>query len=129
MYYTSGRSPALSGTTLFHAVNSVWADNSGHAIEGTDNGMGLFEGCVFDNVPTILQSGFVGSLFSSASADVSQCKTNLSRSCQTNIYTDSGTFAEDDNSFFSDFSSLTVATAVAASSIESTVPKSAGNTL
>lgn len=33
VYYTSGRSRALSGNTLFHAVHSVWADNSGHAME------------------------------------------------------------------------------------------------
>jgi hypothetical protein len=32
---------------FFHAVNSVWADNSDHAIEGIANGGGLFEACYF----------------------------------------------------------------------------------
>ena len=47
VYRTSGRSPALSGSTLFHAVSSVFENNNGHAIEGTRNGEGLFRGmCV-----------------------------------------------------------------------------------
>lgn len=129
VYYTSGRSPALSGNTLFHAVNNVWADNSGHAIEGTDNGMGLFEGNWFNNVPTIVQSGFVGQLFSSESADLSQCETYLGRDCVTNAYTSSGSFDYDDDGFFVDFENLTIASAASASSIESSVPSNAGNTL
>ncbi|GCB18967.1 probable pectin lyase E [Aspergillus awamori] len=129
VYYTSGRSPALSGNTLFHAVNSVWADNSGHAIEGTDNGMGLFEGNVFNNVPTIVQSGFVGQLFSSESANLSQCETSLGRDCVTNAYTSSGPFSYDDDGFFVDFENLPIVSAASASSIASTVPSDAGNTL
>ncbi|GLA86109.1 hypothetical protein AtubIFM56815_010360 [Aspergillus tubingensis] len=129
VYYTSGRSPALSGNTLFHAVNNVWADNSGHAIEGTDNGMGLFEGNWFNNVPTIVQSGFVGQLFSSESADLCQCETYLGRDCVTNAYTSSGSFDYDDDGFFVDFENLTIASAESASSIESSVPANAGNTL
>ncbi|OJZ91488.1 polysaccharide lyase family 1 protein [Aspergillus luchuensis CBS 106.47] len=129
VYYTSGRSPALSGNTLFHAVNNVWADNSGHAIEGTDNGMGLFEGNWFNNVPTIVQSGFVGQLFSSESADLSQCETYLGRDCVTNAYISSGSFDYDDDGFFVDFENLTIASAASASSVESSVPSNAGNTL
>ncbi|OJJ76723.1 hypothetical protein ASPBRDRAFT_117133 [Aspergillus brasiliensis CBS 101740] len=129
VYYTSGRSPALSGNTLFHAVNNVWEDNSGHAIEGTDNGMGLYEGNVFNNVPTIVASGFVGQLFSSESADLSQCETYLGRECVTNAYTSSGSFDYDDDGFFVDFEDLTIVSAASASSMESSVPSDAGNTL
>ncbi|GKZ17806.1 hypothetical protein AbraIFM66951_001068 [Aspergillus brasiliensis] len=129
VYYTSGRTPALSGNTLFHAVNNVWEDNSGHAIEGTDNGMGLYEGNVFNNVPTIVVSGFVGQLFSSESADLSQCETYLGRECVTNAYTSSGSFDYDDDGFFVDFENLTIVSAASASSIESSVPSDAGNTL
>ncbi|KAF3923078.1 hypothetical protein ABW20_dc0105866 [Dactylellina cionopaga] len=130
VYYTSGRSPALSSVTLFHAVNSVWSSNSGHAVEGgATNGRGLFEGCVFTNVPTILASGWAGRLFTSESAYVSQCSSYLGRSCQTNIYSSSGSFNYHDTSFFSDFSGLSIAPAASASSIQSTVPSSAGNTL
>ncbi|KAK6535432.1 hypothetical protein TWF694_001892 [Orbilia ellipsospora] len=131
VYYTSGRSPALSGNTLFHAVNSVWASNSGHALEGTTStGRGLFEGCVFTNVPTIMQSGgFSGQLFTSPSASLSACTQYLGRACQTNILTNSGAFNSATTSFFSAFSGLSIAPVAAASSIQSTVPTTAGNTL
>lgn len=49
--------------------------------------MGVFEGCVFDNVPTIVESGFVGQLFSSETADLAQCETYLGRACVANIFT------------------------------------------
>ncbi|KFY96961.1 hypothetical protein V500_02254 [Pseudogymnoascus sp. VKM F-4518 (FW-2643)] len=127
VYNTSGRSPALSGVTLFHAVNSVWENNSGHALEGTDSGKGLFEGCVF-NIPNIADDGFVGLLFSSDEASVGKCSASLGRDCQTNIYTDSGPFsyAED---LFAAFEGLTVVEADSADSIQDVVPTSAGNTL
>lgn len=129
VYYTSGRSPALSGNTFFHAVNNVWADNSGHAIEGTSDGGGLFEGNYFNNVPTVVASGFVGSLFSSESADLAQCVTYLGRDCVANAYTSSGAFTYDDTSFLVDIEGKNIPAAVSAASIESSVPASAGNTL
>lgn len=129
MSYTSGRSPALSGNTLFHAVNSVWADNSGHALEGTDNGMGLFEGCVFDNVPNIADDGFVGQLFTSDAANVDQCTEYLGRACETNILVNSGPFSWSDTGFFVDFSGLSIAPVAPAASIQDSVPAAAGNTL
>ncbi|KAM0811781.1 putative Pectin lyase E [Seiridium cardinale] len=54
LYYTSGRSPALSGTTLFHAINDVFPANTGHLIEG---GIGLYEVNYFEDVPNVLNSG------------------------------------------------------------------------
>ncbi|KFY51000.1 hypothetical protein V496_09017 [Pseudogymnoascus sp. VKM F-4515 (FW-2607)] len=128
VYNTSGRSPALSGDTLFHAVNSVWENNSGHALEGTDTGKGLFEGCVFKNIPNIADDGFVGLLFSSDEASVGMCSASLGRDCQTNIYTESGPFsyAED---LFAAFEGLTVVDADSAAEIQGVVPTSAGNTL
>lgn len=91
--------------------------------------MGLFEGNVFNNVPTIVQSGFVGQLFSSESANLSQCETSLGRDCVTNAYTSSGSFSYDDDGFFVDFENLPIVSAASASSIASTVPSDAGNTL
>ncbi|KAI1274381.1 polysaccharide lyase family 1 protein [Xylaria sp. FL0933] len=129
VYYTSGRTPALSGNTLFHAVNNVWAENSGHLIEGTDDGMGLYEGNVFDNTPTIVADGFVGQLFSSDSDDLSDCTTYLNRECVVNEFISSGAFSYDQTDFFVDFSGLTIVAADSASSIGSSVPASAGNTL
>ncbi|KAJ5210985.1 Pectin lyase fold/virulence factor [Penicillium cf. griseofulvum] len=130
VYRTSGRSPALSGKTLFHAVNSVWENNNGHAIEGTDDGQGLFEGCVFNNVSQIV-GDYVGQLFSSPSATANKaCAGALKRDCVTNIQTDSGVpFTNADTKFFSNFVGLNVATASAASKAQASVPTNAGNTL
>lgn len=131
MYYTSGRSPALSGSTVFHAVNNVWSSNSGHLLEGTDNGMGLYEGNYFLNTPDIAGTDFVGSLFSSDAADVSQCQTYLGRNCVTNLLgSGTGSFSGyDDYSWFSKFSGRTVVAASSASNSVSSVLAGAGNTL
>ena len=127
---TSGRSPALSGNTLFHAVNNVWSSNSGHLLEGTSNGMGLYEGNYFDSDPTIVSSDFVGQLFSSESADLSQCASYLGRDCVANSISNSGTFNYDDTGFFDLFQGKTnIVAADSASSIQSSVVSSAGNTL
>jgi pectin lyase len=132
VYYTSGRSPALSGTTLFHACNNVWEDNSGHAIEGDTNGMGLFEGNAFINVNVIASTDTftAGQLFSSPDDTTNaQCESYIGRSCVTNIIENSGTFDFTDTDFMSNFSGLTVADCGSASDAESSVPTSAGNTL
>ncbi|KAI0155480.1 polysaccharide lyase family 1 protein [Pestalotiopsis sp. NC0098] len=130
VYYTSGRSPALSGNTLFHAVNNVWSSNSGHLIEGDSNGMGLYEGNYFLNSPTVLSSDFSGRLVSSNSGDVSECAAYLGRNCVSNGFSNSGTFSRNDNSFLYLFSGKTnIVSAASVSSIQSTVPSSAGNTL
>ncbi|KAF3768106.1 family 1 polysaccharide lyase [Cryphonectria parasitica EP155] len=130
VYYTSGRSPALSGNTVFHAVNNVWSSNSGHLIEGTDDGMGLYEGNYFINTPTIVADGFVGQLFSSESADLSQCDTYLGRNCVVNLLgSDTGTFDYDQYGWFSDLSGRPIVAAASASSIATSVVDNAGNTL
>ncbi|KAK6500106.1 hypothetical protein TWF481_010464 [Arthrobotrys musiformis] len=130
VYYTSGRSPALSGNTLLHAINSVWASNSGHALEGTTStGRGLFEGCVFNNVPTIISGTYPGQLFTSEAAYVSQCTAYLGRACQTNLYSGSGSFIGRSTSFMSAFQGSSIPVAASASSISSSVVSGAGNTL
>ncbi|KAI1846192.1 hypothetical protein JX266_007717 [Neoarthrinium moseri] len=127
IWSTSGRGPALSGSTLFHAVNSVWSNISGHAIEGDTNGQGLFEGCVFDDVETIVVDDFKGHLFSSPDDTTNQqCESALGRACVSNIYSNSGTFDSSDTEFFANFTGLSVATAVSASEAQSKVPASAG---
>ncbi|KAI1360023.1 pectin lyase E [Xylaria arbuscula] len=128
VYATSGRTPALSGNTLFHAVNNVWEDNTGHLIEGTDTGMGLYEGNVFTNTPTVV-GDFVGELFSSEDAYLSECTSYLGRECVANQYSSSGDFSYHDTGFFSELSGLKIVDADSASSIASSVPASAGNTL
>lgn len=131
VYYTSGRSPALSGNTVFHAVNNVWSSNSGHLLEGTDDGMGLYEGNYFLNTPTIVASGFVGQLFSSDPANLAQCQTYLGRSCVANLIgTGSGSFSGyDQYGWFVDLSGRPIVAAAAASSVATSVINGAGNTL
>ncbi|KAL4809475.1 pectin lyase fold/virulence factor [Aspergillus unguis] len=134
LHKTSGRSPALSGSTKFHACNNVWSDNPGHAIEGNEQGQGLFEGNVFTDVPTVTSDQFweAGSLFLS-SADGSgndACASYIGRDCASSIYTNSdGYSGYTDASFLSDWSDLTIAECQEASEIESSVPSSAGATL
>lgn len=129
VYYTSGRSPALSGSTLFHAVNNIWEDNSGHLLEGTDDGMGLYEGNYFVNTPNIAGPGFVGSLFSSSATDVASCKSALGRNCVENAYNNTGSFDFSDTAFLSEFSGRTVVAADSAASVVSSLLSGAGNTL
>lgn len=131
VYYTSGRSPALSGNTVFHSVNNVWSSNSGHLLEGTDDGMGLYEGNYFVDTPVIADSGFVGQLFSSDAADLTQCQTYLGRSCVENLLgADTGSFSGwDAYGWFVDFGDRTIVPAASASSITTSVVSGAGNTL
>ncbi|KAL2849948.1 pectin lyase fold/virulence factor [Aspergillus pseudoustus] len=134
IYKTTGRSPALSGSTLFHACNNVWSDNPGHALEGNEEGQGLFEGNVFTDVKNVASSAFwaKGSLFLS-SADGSgndACTSAIGRKCASSIYTNSGEYAgHTDPSFAGNWGDLTIAKCAEASEIENSVPTSAGNTL
>lgn len=121
VYHTSGRSPALSGNTLFHAINSIWEDNNGHAIEGDANGQGLFEGCVFKDVATVVADDFTGHLFGASSADLDSCEAVLGRACVANTLTGSGAFGEDDISFLANFTGLTIPRAISAAEAETNI--------
>lgn len=130
--YTSGRSPALSGSTMLHSINNVWSQNSGHLIEGTETtASGLYEGNYFDNTPTIIGDDYPGQFFSSDEANLSQCQTYLGRDCVTNELGDNtGTFSGwDDTDFMSNFEGTNIPEAAAAADIFDTVKASAGNTL
>ncbi|ETS75642.1 putative pectin lyase C [Pestalotiopsis fici W106-1] len=126
VYMTSGRSPALSGATLFHAVNSVWAQNSGHALEGGSTVGGLFEGCVFDNVTQIVGDDITIPLFSTNSSISNDCVAKLGRPCEVNDYANSGTFNRSDTSFFDSFDGLTVAAPVSVDEVLANVPSKCG---
>ncbi|KAI8680617.1 hypothetical protein LRP88_04594 [Fusarium phalaenopsidis] len=123
---TAGRSPALSGKTLLHAVNNVWEDNNGHAIEGGEaTARGIFEGNVFINVKNMV-SDYKGRLFTAPSSNT-ECQLALGRACQTNLLQNSqGGFDYKDTSFFSEYSSLNIAPAVSASKAKTSVPQNAG---
>lgn len=129
---TAGRGPALSGKTLLHAVNNVWADVKGHLLEGGDAGaMGLFEGNVFNNVENVVAE-YAGKIFGSPDATTNkQCKATLGRDCQVNLFqgtttTGSTLTGKKDTSFFSQFSGKSIASAVAASAITVRIPNGAG---
>lgn len=47
-------------------------------LEGTSNGMGVYESNYFLNHPTVAASGFVGRRFSSESVDLYQCSISMS---------------------------------------------------
>ncbi|OHE91913.1 pectin lyase [Colletotrichum orchidophilum] len=128
VYMTSGRGPALSGSTLLHAVNNVWEDTKGHAIEGGDaTARGIFEGNAFVNVKQLV-SDYQGKLFTAPDATTAaQCKTALGRACEVNVFEDTpDSFKYTDTSFFNDFHGLTIASAAAGSEIKNSVPSNAG---
>ncbi|KNG88308.1 pectin lyase F [Aspergillus nomiae NRRL 13137] len=128
IYMTTGRSPALSGGTLLHAVNNVWDKNNGHALEGGDSGArGIFEGNAWVVVSTIV-GDYAGRLFNTPdSSSAADCESALGRACEVNAVSDSGSLTSyTDTSFFSDFSGLTIAPATSASEAQSNVPNNAG---
>ncbi|KAJ0167765.1 putative pectin lyase C [Colletotrichum tanaceti] len=130
IYKTAGRGPALSGGTLLHAVNNVWSDTNGHAIEGGDAAArGIFEGNAFIGVKQLV-SDYNGRLFSSPDAATNaQCKSALGRACEINVFEDTTAtdgFESTDTTFFGDFKGLGIATAAAASKIKTSVPANAG---
>lgn len=83
---------------------------------------------MFINTPTVV-GDFVGELFSSEEAYLSECTNYLGRACVANQYSSSGDFSYHDTGFFSELSGLTIVAADSASSIASSVPASAGNRL
>ncbi|PYH89570.1 pectin lyase-like protein [Aspergillus ellipticus CBS 707.79] len=112
IYKTSGRSPALSSSTLLHTVNNIWYLNNGHALEGGNTIIRDYNSRLFDT-PDL------------STAD--DCECALSRTCEVNILTGSGSLTSYTNtSFFSDFSDLTIAPATSASKAEKNVPNNAG---
>lgn len=128
IYMTAGRSPALSGGTLLHAVNNVWDKNNGHALEGGDStARGIFEGNVWQDVSTLV-GDYSGRLFATPdSSSASQCQSALGRACEVNTIPDGSDLSSyTDTSFFSDFSGLTIAPATSASDALSSVPNQAG---
>ncbi|KAK1456701.1 pectin lyase [Colletotrichum cuscutae] len=128
VYMTAGRGPALSGSTLLHAVNNVWEDTKGHAIEGGEaTARGIFEGNAFINVNQLV-SDYQGKLFTAPDAtSAAECKTALGRACELNVFEDTtDAFKYTDTSFFSDFDGLTIASAAAGSAVKTTVPSNAG---
>lgn len=133
IYKTAGRGPALSGGTLLHAVNNVWKDVKGHAIEGGETtARGIFEGNVFNNVDTVIVSDYKGKMFGSPDATTNaKCSTALGRSCEVNLAqgtttTLSALTGKKDTSFFGDFSGLSIASAVAVSTVAVRIPTVAG---
>ncbi|KAE8308069.1 pectin lyase fold/virulence factor [Aspergillus transmontanensis] len=116
IYKTAGRSPALSGGTPLHAVNNVWEKNNGHELEGGEStARGIFEGSVWINVSMIV-GGYTGRLFNTPDS-----------SSAVNAVSNSGSFiCYTDISFFSNFSGLTIASAVSASEAQANVPNHAG---
>lgn len=125
--HTSGRGPALSATTLLHAVNNVWSDVKGHAIEGDTAGKGLFEGNVFLNVNQVIVPDFKGQLNSCPDTAAAEAtKSYLGRVCQGNIFSGSSAFSRKDTGFLSEFKGLPIARSTQAKTAQAKVPQNAG---
>ncbi|KAE8389492.1 pectin lyase fold/virulence factor [Aspergillus alliaceus] len=128
IYRTAGRSPALSGGTLLHAVNNVWEGNNGHALEGGEaTAKGIFEGNAWVDVNSIV-ADYKGKAFTSPDASTNKkCSAALGRACEVNVFPNSGKLSPlTDTSFFSDFKGLKIAPATSAAEAQTNVPKNAG---
>ncbi|KKY18946.1 putative pectin lyase [Phaeomoniella chlamydospora] len=126
-YHTSGRMPKVQGNTLLHAVNNYWYDISGHAFEIGEGAYVVAEGNVFQNVDEVAESPIDGEVFTAPSTSANAaCSTYLGHTCQVNGFGSSGTFSEDNTSFFSDFSGKNVASASAYTTVVSSVTSNAG---
>lgn len=89
--------------------------------------MVLAEGNVFQNINTIVESPMDGQLFTSPDASTNAvCQTYLGRACVVNGFGSSGTFKEADTGFLANFQGKNIASAAAYTSIQNTVPSSAG---
>ncbi|KAK7427380.1 hypothetical protein QQZ08_006149 [Neonectria magnoliae] len=126
IHHTSGRSPKITGSTVVHAVNNYFSDIKGHAFEIDSGTQVLAEGNLFESVDTLVEP-LDGSLFVPDS-DSPACSSALSRSCEANGYTSSGTWTGTDSGVLSSFSGSTIASAEAYTSI-SGLASSAGTTL
>lgn len=121
---TSGRGPALGGNTLFHAVNSVWSDVVGHALEG--EGPALFEGCYFEDVEEVVGDGTQNLVFSASPSNRAQCEEFIGRTCLPNGYSNSGPFEREDASFLGQFDGKNIAPAGSVEEALANVPGNAG---
>ncbi|KAI5925171.1 putative pectin lyase [Camillea tinctor] len=124
IHHTSGRSPKVGGNTILHAVNNYFGPSTGHNFEVGSGAYVLAEGNVFDGVPTPVEDGAQGALFTAE--DTSACSSAIGRACVANSLTDSGTFSGTNTDVLSKFNGDTVATAEAVAAVTSSVPSSAG---
>lgn len=131
IHHTSGRGPKVGGTgsTTLHAVNNYFGptSDSGHNFEIGDGGYVLAEGNYFSSVANPVEtSSMTGSLYSVTSSD-SSCESALGRACEANGFSsDSGSLDGTSSDVLSRFSGSTIAAAVSADEVSSSVPSSAG---
>lgn len=128
IYYTSGRSPKVggSGSTLLHAVNNYWYDNSGHAFEVGDGAEVVAEGNVFQNVDTPIEADATGEIFTVGSAGA-DCDSAFGRDCVQNAFGSSGDFdSTSSDDFISDFSGYTIASAASTDGLADSIVSNAG---
>ncbi|KAF2855639.1 polysaccharide lyase family 1 protein [Plenodomus tracheiphilus IPT5] len=123
IHHTSGRSPKLGGNTVFHAVNNLWAENSGHAFDNEQGSKVLLEGNVFQNVKTTLLAN-KGNFFAPSGNALKQCAANLKHTCVANSFTNSPAITTADTSVLNYFKNKSVATVGAANA--ATIKSKAG---
>ncbi|KAF2647456.1 polysaccharide lyase family 1 protein [Lophiostoma macrostomum CBS 122681] len=127
IHHTSGRSPKVGGTTLLHAVNNFWYDNTGHAFDISENANVIAEGNVMQSVKTPLNEG--AELLFSAPDDSANaaCQDPLGYVCEVNVLTDcdSDFSSAAVTSFLSSFEGEGV-TATSASDVANSVKANAG---
>ncbi|KAH8827184.1 pectin lyase-like protein [Flagelloscypha sp. PMI_526] len=128
IYHVGARSPHVGGPgAKFHFYNNYFNDNNGHTLE-SDDGSILFEGNYFQNV--VSNSGSIsGKAYWVSSSNAATCASSLGRTCQANVFSNSGTGTLADSSVLSSLgpdSAVRGVTVMAASAVPSYVLANAG---
>ncbi|KAH9149400.1 hypothetical protein AeRB84_007524, partial [Aphanomyces euteiches] len=93
VHHTSGRSPKMSGSTVFaHIANNHWFNNSGHSFEGSEGAFTLSEGNYFEQtvLPNLVDK--TANVMSTSNANKVSCTSTLKRSCVPDVFVSSGVF-------------------------------------
>ncbi|KAG6580208.1 pectate lyase [Phytophthora cinnamomi] len=93
IHHTSGRSPKIGGhdgeTSVVHAANNYFYDNSGHAFDVATGGYAVAEGNYFASVKMPNIDDPSGNFLVPTVG--SDCKASIGRDCKLNVLVNSGT--------------------------------------
>ncbi|KAF2495774.1 putative pectin lyase [Lophium mytilinum] len=127
MHHMSSRSPKVGGNTLLHAVNNLFADNTGHAFDILAGGQVVAEGNVFESVKTTLMEPVQGLVFTSPNAAMNaRCKPYLGHDCAKNLLQNSGNFNGDATGMLAKFSDYHSPPALSDTAVKTNVLANAG---
>ena len=133
LHDVSGRAPKIGsseGNQVVQAVNNLFSGNEGHNFDISSSGLVLIEGNAFSDAKEPLTSASEeGVIFTVPSGSEGTCEEYLGRACEANSLSNSGDFADrEDTEPLSELSGYgaNLVVPIAASEVAATVEGSAG---